>query len=255
MTRMGASTTIGIVWEPMRMGYMARRSGPYRCRTTASPTPATVAITKPITTSFRVTSMAGQRMTQSVLRSASIWLGAGSRYSGTCPRRTMSSQATRSATVRATALRYFRLIERRRLPNVGRTAGTSRSSSLSCGGAPALISWPPSRALRWLREAGPRRRDTADAAFGPAPAASRTWSRQTGVSSDRFQRLFLQGHELRAGHDFPPRGICRETGREHADHPPRPGREHHDHLAQQERFLHVMRDEQNGPRDIAEGPQ
>src|SRR6266566_5223298 len=30
--------------------------------------------------------------------------------------------------------------------------------------------WPPSRALRWLREAGPRRRDTADAAFGPAPA-------------------------------------------------------------------------------------
>src|SRR5689334_1343216 len=35
---------------------------------------------------------------------------------------------------------------------------------------------PPSRALRWLREAGPRRRDTAAslrvlAAFGPAPAA------------------------------------------------------------------------------------
>src|SRR5215831_13608961 len=33
------------------------------------------------------------------------------------------------------------------------------------------IFWPPSRALRWLREAGPRRRDTACEAFGPAPAA------------------------------------------------------------------------------------
>src|SRR5215469_9917903 len=46
-----------------------------------------------------------------------------------------------------------------------------------------LICLPPSRALglgpRWLREAGPRRRDTATArgapyaAFGPAPAACR----------------------------------------------------------------------------------
>src|SRR5262245_14490582 len=44
-----------------------------------------------------------------------------------------------------------------------------------------LIFWPPSRALRLVvpearhvaqREAGPRRRDTADAVFGPAPAAS-----------------------------------------------------------------------------------
>ncbi|HCU91549.1 MAG TPA: hypothetical protein DHU96_01815 [Actinobacteria bacterium] len=42
---------------------------------------------------------------------------------------------------------------------------------------------PPSRALRWLREAGPRRRDTADAGLcrrraskcrGPAPAARTT---------------------------------------------------------------------------------
>src|SRR5437660_10172146 len=38
-------------------------------------------------------------------------------------------------------------------------------------GIAALIPLPPSRALRWLREACPRRRDTADAAFGPAPAA------------------------------------------------------------------------------------
>src|SRR5215469_16419703 len=40
----------------------------------------------------------------------------------------------------------------------------------------ALLSLPPSRALRWHREAGPRRRDTAAAlrvltAFGPAAAA------------------------------------------------------------------------------------
>src|SRR5215831_13049881 len=38
-------------------------------------------------------------------------------------------------------------------------------------GTAALTRLPPSRALRWLREACPRRRDTADAAFGPAPAA------------------------------------------------------------------------------------
>src|SRR5215469_2947959 len=52
-----------------------------------------------------------------------------------------------------------------------------RASSLRGTGpyaplASALISLPPSRALRWLREAGLRRRDTAGAAFGPAPAAS-----------------------------------------------------------------------------------
>src|SRR5438876_633620 len=49
------------------------------------------------------------------------------------------------------------------------TARTSAPAPSPLGGA--LISLPPSRALRWLREAGPRRRDTADAAFGPAPAA------------------------------------------------------------------------------------
>src|SRR6516162_72011 len=43
----------------------------------------------------------------------------------------------------------------------------------------ALIGLPPSRALRWLRGAGPRRRDPSTApgapyaAFGPAPAARR----------------------------------------------------------------------------------
>src|SRR5215469_4667414 len=49
---------------------------------------------------------------------------------------------------------------------------------------------PPSRALRWLREAGPRRRDTAAAlrvlaAFGPAPAAFLRGFRRSaeGVSS------------------------------------------------------------------------
>src|SRR5260370_1023466 len=46
-------------------------------------------------------------------------------------------------------------------------------------GTAVLISWPPSRALRWLREACPRRRDTATApeapyaAFGPAAPAER----------------------------------------------------------------------------------
>src|SRR6266568_8075574 len=51
-----------------------------------------------------------------------------------------------------------------------------------------LICWPPSRALRWLREACPRRRDTATApgapyaAFGPAAAARRCPWLTDGVS-------------------------------------------------------------------------
>src|SRR5215475_846040 len=57
----------------------------------------------------------------------------------------------------------------------------SHGGSLPAGGcsAPAPVSLPPSRALRWLREACPRRRDTATApgapyaAFGPAAAACR----------------------------------------------------------------------------------
>src|SRR5579875_656006 len=43
----------------------------------------------------------------------------------------------------------------------------------------ALNFLPPSRALRWLREAGPRHRDTADAASGPAPAA---WTSMAGLA-------------------------------------------------------------------------
>src|SRR5215831_720182 len=49
----------------------------------------------------------------------------------------------------------------------------------------ALISWPPSRALRWLREACPRRRETADAAFGPAPAAPMSRAELTADASWR----------------------------------------------------------------------
>src|SRR5215472_14383825 len=56
-----------------------------------------------------------------------------------------------------------------------RRARQHRASSFLTGGP--VISWPPSRALRWLREACPRRRDTATApeapyaAFGPAAGA------------------------------------------------------------------------------------
>src|SRR4249920_1411219 len=51
-------------------------------------------------------------------------------------------------------------------PRLARETGRAAVTGMA-----ALIPWPPSRALRWLREACPRRRDTADAAFGPAPAA------------------------------------------------------------------------------------
>src|SRR5215472_11499939 len=58
---------------------------------------------------------------------------------------------------------------RRILMGPPRRAAAAVTSPLTC--------LPPSRALRWLRVAGPRRRDTAAAlrvlaAFGPAPAAS-----------------------------------------------------------------------------------
>src|SRR5262249_2259501 len=59
----------------------------------------------------------------------------------------------------------------------------------------APTSLPPSRALRWLREAGPRRRDTATApgapyaAFGPAAAARQhpraSENRQVAVQFER----------------------------------------------------------------------
>src|SRR6516225_12188925 len=61
----------------------------------------------------------------------------------------------------------------------------SRSAAASLS---SIISWPPSRALRWLREAGPRRRDTATApgapyaAFGPAAAARQASRRYTCAS-------------------------------------------------------------------------
>ncbi len=54
-------------------------------------------------------------------------------------------------------------------------------------GTTALIYLPSSRALRWLRKAGPRRRDTAAAlrvlaACDPAPAAARADCRMPAES-------------------------------------------------------------------------
>src|SRR5689334_10427673 len=75
-----------------------------------------------------------------------------------------------------------------------------------------LISWPSSRALRWLREACPRRRDTATApgapyaAFDPAAAACRGRGLTDGVpwwmllgSSRGFDRSEITGRDSPAG--------------------------------------------------------
>src|SRR5262249_10046039 len=62
----------------------------------------------------------------------------------------------------------------------------------------SLISSPPSRALRWLRKAGPRRRDTADAAFGPAPAALGSKPELTEAVSLRRVRTGRTGQHGRA---------------------------------------------------------
>src|SRR5215467_8308154 len=66
------------------------------------------------------------------------------------------------------------LVHRRRGREARCRGAASRSGAAVTN---ALIPLPPSRALRWLREACPRRRDTATApgapyaAFGPAAAA------------------------------------------------------------------------------------
>src|SRR5215469_5943904 len=75
-------------------------------------------------------------------------------------------------------------------PTIATMMGLRSDSGFMAG---RLICLPPSRALglgpRWLREAGPRRRDTATApgapyaAFGPAPAARRQGLRLTEAVS------------------------------------------------------------------------
>src|SRR5262247_521829 len=66
------------------------------------------------------------------------------------------------------------LVHRRRRREARCRGAASRSGAVVTS---ALAPWPPSRALRWLREACPRRRNTATApgapytAFGPAAAA------------------------------------------------------------------------------------
>src|SRR5215469_12138293 len=67
-----------------------------------------------------------------------------------------------------------------RAPDLARyAAATSPLCPAPTTMASYWLTLPPSRALRWLREAGPRHRDTATApgapyaAFGPVPAACR----------------------------------------------------------------------------------
>src|SRR6516225_3173466 len=74
----------------------------------------------------------------------------------------------------------------------------------------SLISLPPSRALRWLREACPRRRDTATApdgpyaAFGPAAAArhclvDRTFHRPSSPANKSCSTVPGPAPAVRAG--------------------------------------------------------
>src|SRR5215471_10458991 len=84
---------------------------------------------------------------------------------------------------------------------------------------PALIRLPPSRALRWLREAGPRRRDTTAAAFGPAPAASRvSVSRTANVSTNA---------------PAPAQGVPEQVQRQHGGQQEQARDEHEDGLRRQ----------------------
>src|SRR5215831_10499898 len=67
-----------------------------------------------------------------------------------------------------------------------------------------LFTWPPSRALRWLREACPRRRDTAAslrvlAAFGPAAAAFRDCLEPTSGASRSGSFLGAGQHPVAQG--------------------------------------------------------
>src|SRR5215468_11217136 len=77
-----------------------------------------------------------------------------------------------SASAMSASTPASRSASRSRLPERSDTSRSADSPPARISTCPrSLISSPPSRALRWLREAGPRRRDTADAAFDPAPAA------------------------------------------------------------------------------------
>src|SRR5215468_905099 len=104
--------------------------------------------------------------------------------------------------------------------------------------------WPPSRALRWLRKACPRRRDTATApgapyaAFGPAPAARRLGE----DASERVShwRVLLEAQVVLAE--------CL-VGREHGgvlggDHPA--DVEHHAGVGDGQRAAGVLLDQHHG---------
>src|SRR6516165_7750776 len=95
-----------------------------------------------------------------------------------------------------------------------RRAGPAvRVSPAAVAVATALISLPPSRALRWLREASPRRRDAADAAFGPAPAGSQVLLDRAGAEYPRVCEDAEQGDDQQHRRQRGPTGVV-EGGQE-----------------------------------------
>src|SRR5262245_65405283 len=92
------------------------------------------------------------------------------------------------------------------VPMTRNSSCASRSASTPVSRPPVILSLPPSRALRWLREArgsppglaDSRRRDAArsDAAFGPA-AAARHDSKLTEHAS--MEHALAQRHGDRRG--------------------------------------------------------